>query len=426
MVSHMRQVKKDNEIEEKKSRTRVKKVKEEVVQEDMEKDSSDFSFVEVVIVVVISILFGVVIGYMITYSNSPFHRSKHSNLDEIVNTYQNIVDNYYGDLDEDKLSSAAIQGMVESLDDPYSVYLNETETNDFNETIDGSFVGIGVVVLYENESTRIIEVYDDYPAQKAGLKADDVLVAIDGKNVEGSNSVDISKLIRGEKGTEVVITVRRGEQELDFTVTRDTIQLPSVTHTIYEDTIGYIKIDSFSSNTYDQFKKALLDLESKNIKSLIIDVRDNPGGHLLQTKQILSLFFNKKTVLYQVESKTKKQKAHSTSKESRDYPVGILINHSSASASEILATCFQENYQNAFVMGEKSIGKGTVQTAQELSNGTSIKYTTQKWLTSKGVWIHGEGVTPDIEVTQVDEYYYEPVVENDHILQEAIQKLKES
>ncbi len=433
----MRQVKKEEEKEEKKEvkkrKPRVKKeeIKEETIkveekEDEVEKESSDFSLTEVIIIILISILFGVVIGYMITYGNSPFHRSKHNNLDEIEDVYKSIVDDYYGDLDEDKLASSAIKGMVNSLDDPYSVYLDEDEANEFNESIDGSFVGIGVVVLYDKEFNRVLEVYDGCPAQKAGMQVDDLIIGVDGTDVQGFDGDKISKLIRGEKGTKVKIKVKRGEEELEFILKRDVIKIPSVTHSIYENNIGYIKIKSFSANTYDEFKEALLDLESKEIKSLIIDVRDNLGGQLLQTKQILSLFFNKKTVLYQVESKQKKQKAYSLSKETRSYPVGVLINYASASASEILASCFQENYKNAFIMGEKSVGKGTVQTAKDLSNGTSVKFTTQKWLTSEGKWIHGEGIKPDYEVSQQEAYYYEPTDENDVILKEAINKLKES
>ena len=236
-------------------------------------------------------------------------------------------------------------------------------------------------------------------------------------------------MIRGEEGTKVKITVKRGEEEKEITVKRGKIELQSVTRSffIYEDqNIGYIKIDNFAANTYDQFLKALKKLEKKNIDSLVIDVRDNPGGHLLQTKQILSLFFSKKTVLYQVETKDATTKVYSDSSDNRTYPIAVLINGGSASASEILASCFQENYKNATIIGTTSYGKGTVQKSQSLSNGTSIKYTTEKWLTSKGKWLDEVGVTPDVVVEQADSYYEEANYDNDAQLQEAFKHMKES
>jgi carboxyl-terminal processing protease len=190
--------------------------------------------------------------------------------------------------------------------------------------------------------------------------------------------------------------------------------------------IGYLQVTSFSNNTYKQFEMKLKKLEKDNIQSLIIDVRDNPGGQLLQTKDILSLFFPKDTVLYQIESKNSKIKVRSTTKESRSYPIAVLINSNSASASEILASCFQERYKKAIIVGSTSYGKGTVQKSQNLSSGTSIKFTTQKWLTSKGKWLEKNGIVPDFVVNQSEEYYQETCMENDAQLQEAITQIKES
>lgn len=397
--------------------------------QNQEKETSNFSLIEVVIIIIISILFGVVVGYLITYSNSPFYHTKHTALSEITNTYQSIVDNYYGELDEEKLSNAAIKAMVNALEDPYSSYMDKDVTSEFNETVDGTFVGIGVTILFHDNYNEVIEIYEDSPAEKVGFKVGDIIIRVEGENVAGKSGADLSKLIRGEKDTKVNITIKRGEEEITLSVKRGVVQLPSVHKEVIEEEgvkIGYIKIDSFASNTYTQFKKALNQLEKEKIASLILDVRDNPGGHLLQTKQILSLFFPKKTVLYQVETKNVKQKAYSLSKESRSYPIVVLINSSSASASEILASCFQENYKKALIIGKQSYGKGTVQTSQNLKNGTSIKYTTQKWLTSKGIWFHQGGVVPDVEVDLAEEYYSNPVRENDTQLAEAIHKLKES
>ena len=165
-------------------------------------------------------------------------------------------------------------------------------------------------------------------------------------------------------------------------------------------------------------------LEKKNIKSLIIDVRDNPGGRLGQVNNILDLFFDKKTILYQIETKSKKEKIYAKKANSKDIPVVVLVNYGSASAAEILASAFQEQYENATIIGEVTYGKGTIQKAFELSGGSSIKYTTQKWLTSKEKWINEIGVVPDLVIAQSKDYLEEPSIANDIQLQEAINLLK--
>lgn len=215
----------------------------------------------------------------------------------------------------------------------------------------------------------------------------------------------------------------RDGKNIELTITRDVVDIPSVNSKIIEGnnkSLGYISIDTFASNTYSQFKSNLTSLEKQKIDSLIIDVRNNPGGHLDQVEDILSLFFNKKTVLYQIETKGKTEKVYASSKKTRNYDVVVLINGSSASASEILASCFQENYKKATIIGTTSYGKGTVQKSLELSTGASLKYTTEKWLTSKGTWINDKGVVPDIVVEQSEEYMAAPSDDNDLQLQKAL------
>lgn len=388
-------------------------------------DKATFSIVEVIIVIFISILFGIMIGYLINFTNNP----RDSRVEEIVNTYNDIVDEYYSDVDKDKLSDAAIKGMIESLDDPYSNYMDDDVADEFNEKIDGTFVGIGVVVMYDGEYNQVIEVYEDEPAKKAGIKVDDKIISVDDTDVKEVYGEDLVKLIRGKAGTTVKIKVLRGEEEKEFTIKREKVDIKSVENKVFEEDgkkIGYIRIDTFASNTYTQFNKTLKKLEKKNIDSLIIDVRSNPGGHLLQTRQILSLFFNRKTVLYQIKSKNKTTKVHSYTNTTRDYPIVVLIDGGSASASEILASCFKDNYKDATIIGTTSYGKGTVQKSQSLKSGNSIKYTTEKWLTSKGKWLNEKGVKPDVEVKLSDEYFENPTDETDNQLQEAIKKLKES
>ena len=392
------------------------------------KDSS-FTTVEVILIILISILFGVIVGYLINYSRND--TTKDSNLKEIVSTYNNIVNNYYGSVDKDKLSNSAVKGMVESLGDPYSNYMSGEAADEFNESIDGSFSGIGVVIQtkVEEEYTTITEVYEDTPAMKAGLLIGDKISKVNGEDVKGKLGSEIAKLVRGKTGTKVKITVIRDGEEKEFDIVRGTVDLISVTDKVIEydgKNIGYIYISSFAANTYSQFYKSLRALENKKIDSLIIDVRSNPGGHLQQTKQILSLFFDSKTVLYRIKSKGKVEKAYSYSNEKRTYPIAILIDSGSASASEILASCFKENYKKVFIVGTTTYGKGTVQKTQELKNGTTIKYTTETWLTSKGKFINNVGVTPTVEVSLTEEYAKNPCDDTDDQLKTALNKLKES
>ncbi len=412
-----------------KKKSFIKDIKKTINRQLNGKDLASFTILEVILIIFISILFGVIVGYFINYSKND--TTKDSNLNEIVSTYNSIVKNYYGDLDKKELKDAAIKGMIESLDDPYSSYMDGEVADDFNETIDGSFSGIGVVIQTEegNDYTTVIEVYDDSPAKKAGILVDDMIIKVDGEDVKGKTGSELAALVRGKKGTIVNITVKRNGEEKDLNIKRDVIDLISVTDKIIEydgKNIGYIRIDSFAANTYSQFYKSLKALENKKIDSLIIDVRSNPGGHLQQTKQILSLFFDSKTVLYQIKSKGKTEKVYSYSNESRKYPVAVLIDSASASASEILASCFKENYKKVFIVGNTTYGKGTVQQTDTLSNGTTIKYTIETWLTSKGKFINDVGVSPTVEVNLTEEYVNNPCDDTDDQLKTALEKLKES
>ena len=190
--------------------------------------------------------------------------------------------------------------------------------------------------------------------------------------------------------------------------------------------IGYIHIHIFSSHAFTQFQAALKELENQKIDSLIIDVRDNPGGHLAQARNILSLFFDKKTLLFQTESNGKRTKVYSTTAEKRDYPIIILMNQDTASAAEVLVACFQENYKNYHVVGVNSYGKSHVQKSLTLNSGSSIKFSIEKWLTPSGKIISETGLVPDVVVEQSPVYYVDQTVENDAQLQKAISIIKES
>lgn len=393
---------------------------------DLDNDSK-FSIFEVVIIIFISIVFGMIVGYVLTYTRSPLGSVKsNSKLSEIISTYNSIKDNYYKEIDEDTLVNAAISGMIGSLDDNYSNYMDSSTTDSFNESVEGSFVGIGITIMYDGEYNKIIAVDDKGPSNKI-LKVDDLIVKVSGKDVRGIYGDDLKKLIRGKVGTAVKIKVLRNNKYLTFSIKRTNIEIETVKSNYFDvesKRIGYLDVDVISSNTYKQFNKNLKRLENKNIDSLIIDLRDNPGGHLSQTKEILSMFFNKKTVLYQLKDKDTKKKIYSSSNETRSYPIVILVNDGSASASEIITSCFMKNYNNIKVVGTTTYGKGTVQQSHQLSTGTSIKYTVQEWLTSNGKSINEKGIKPDEELLMNSEYYSNPTYNTDNQLQKAIEILK--
>ena len=231
-----------------------------------------FSIYEVIIIILISILFGIVVGYIIVYSRNQVVSEMDSDLSEVVDTYTDILDNYYGTITSKDLADSAIKGMVAALKDPYSNYMNSDIAEDFNETLDGFYVGIGVEVMYDDDYNKIISVFDGSPALKAGLQVDDVLLKVDGKDVKNVLGDQLANLIRGKEGTEIVIEVRRGEIEKELVVVREKIEIQSVYGKIIhsdDKNVGYIKLNSFAANSYKQFREQLVNLERKKIDYLM-------------------------------------------------------------------------------------------------------------------------------------------------------------
>ena len=361
-----------------------------------------FSYPEMVIIMIIAILFGFLIGNVVSFTKKETTNSSvPSELKEFVDTYNDIVNNYYDKVNKEKLIDAGIKGMINYLDDPYATYFDGTSSTNFNQTLEGNYEGVGIEVTLDNNKVKITKVFADTPAKKAGIKVGDYITKVNGESVEGKSLSDVVSLIKNAKNKEVEITITRDNQEKAMKVTRTTVDMPYTSSKVYEENgkkIGYLKIEMFSNNITKQVKKELESLKKKNIDKLVIDVRDNPGGYLTQVTEILSLFMTKKDVIYQLQTKNNKEKVYGTSsKATYSYPVVVLINENSASASEILASAFKETY-NAEIVGVNSYGKGTVQKTGDLNNGDTIKYTVQKWLTPKGNWINEKGVTPTKEV----------------------------
>jgi len=323
-----------------------------------------------------------------------------SEFKKLYDAYDEINANYFKDLDKETVINGAINGMVDSLKDPYSDYLNEEEAKQLNESISSSFEGIGAEITELDGFISVVSPIKNSPAERAGILPNDKISAVDGKSIQGMSSSEAVLLIRGEKGTEVVLTILRGDssETMEVKVVRDVIPLETVYHELDKDGIGHIRITSFSTDTYKELLVALDDMEANGLKGLVVDVRQNPGGILNTAADISDLFIEKGKNLFQYESKGKKPDEYpATNGRKVEVPVTVLIDDGSASASEILAAALSESAQIPLV-GITTFGKGTVQSPQDLPDGSNLKLTTAKWLTPNGNWIHEKGIKPDVEV----------------------------
>lgn len=423
--------KKEKELKKEKAIKKKIDETEENIREVVVERKSGFNYAEVIVIMIITLILGFVIGSFITYigrgnkGSSTIKKDIPDGLEEFVDTYENILSDYYQDIDKEKLMEAGIEGMLNFLGDDYSFYMNKEETTTFNEQVEGKYTGIGVEIVQKSDNSVLIaRIFENSPAAKAGLKVLDRIVKINGVDVTDKTSVEISNIIRSTKGN-IDMVVNRDGKDISLKLALSEVNIESVTSQIYEvnnKKIGYINISVFASNTYTQFEKKLLELEGKKINSLVIDVRDNSGGYLTSVSSIASLFIDKSKIIYKLDTKGIVEAIYSSSNSKRNYDIAILINKNSASASEILASALQESY-GATVIGVNSYGKGTVQKAYQLESGATVKYTIQKWLTPKGNWINEIGVTPNIKEELSEEYYNNPSSDTDNQLQKALEEL---
>lgn len=397
------------------------------VREVIVEKKTGFNTIEVVLIAILALAFGGVVGVVLAYTAKPLsiitNTDSPSDIQEVEKIYDNLLSKYYGEIDKQTLSDAAIKGMIEALNDPYSTYIDAENTDDFDEQIYGYYVGIGTEITLNDENQfEVTNIFQNTPATDANIELHDIVVKVNNEDVSGKTVSDIGKLIQGEIGTDVTLTLRRGEEEFDVTITRDRIDLISVTSQIFEKDdkrIGYIKVTNFASNTFNQFQTALNELEENDIESLIIDVRDNLGGQLEVATQIASLFLTKDKVVYQLNTNGIIQPIYSTGPGSFQKPITVLINGATASASEVLAIALQES-ADATVIGTTSYGKGTIQESYKLSTGASIKFTVQEWLSPNGNTVNEVGVKPDIEVSETENSGETDTLETDTVLQTAI------
>lgn len=397
------------------------------VREVIVEKKTGFNTIEVVLIAILALAFGGVVGVVLAYTAKPLsiitNTDSPSDIQEVEKIYDNLLSKYYGEIDKQTLSDAAIKGMIEALNDPYSTYIDAENTDDFDEQIYGYYVGIGTEITLNDENQfEVTNIFENTPATDANIELHDIVVKVNNEDVSGKTVSDIGKLIQGEIGTNVTLTLQRGEEEFDVTITRDRIDLISVTSQIFEKDdkrIGYIKVTNFASNTFNQFQTALNELEENDIESLIIDVRDNLGGQLEVATQIASLFLTKDKVVYQLNTNGIIQPIYSTGPGSFQKPITVLINGATASASEVLAIALQES-ADATVIGTTSYGKGTIQESYKLSTGATIKFTVQEWLSPNGNTVNEVGVKPDIEVSETENPGETDTLETDTVLQTAI------
>lgn len=377
--------------EEKKS---IKENKKKIVKEEKK-----YTFKDLLKISILSTLIGILFCLSIIYIIFGKRIIYFFELNKLIETYTTIRTNYYGKIDKNKIIDSAINSMIEEIDDDFTTYTDNETTESFLESVEGTYEGIGCTVISTEDGTiKIVDIFKNSPSSEAGLKENDIILKIDDKEFE--NSTDASNYIRNEAKNKIKIRILRGEEEKEITVTRKKVEIPVVAGKIIEQDnhkIGYIKITTFTSVSDDQFKTELKNLEKKNIEALIIDVRDNGGGYLSSATNITSMLLKKGQTIYQLEINNKKEIIKDETKDKRTYPIAVIINESSASASEILASAIKESYKG-LVTGVTSYGKGTVQQTKKLSDGSMIKYTTQKWLTPKGNSIDKKGVEPTNEI----------------------------
>lgn len=389
------------------------------------KSKNLFKMYEVIVLTIITFTIGIIMGYIGGINLHKDESTKYSkDLKEFIKNYQYIVQNNIADVSDTELIKGAIEGMLSKFEDNYSYVISDDDKENFNIQLMGEYEGIGIeIVTTQDNEVYIYSVFDNSPSKEAGLEVGDLVLSVDDINAEDSS--ELAKYIKNSNKESFNIKIKRNDEEKTFTVKRDKIIINSVSSRIIEKNdkeIGYIYIGIFSATTSKQFEDALDKLENENIDSLIIDVRFNNGGHLTTATKILSYFLDSKNIIYQTEKDGKIEKFYSSGSETKKYPIVIIQNEQSASASEMLSSALKEQY-NAKVVGKNSFGKGTVQELITLSDGTEYKFTTKKWLTPKGNWINKKGVDVDFEVELDESYYKEPTDENDSQLQKALEVL---
>lgn len=339
---------------------------------------------------------------------------------QFLHDYQIIRSRYFRPVSDETLFQGAVKGMASSLGDPYSVYLTGDVYKSFMEQTTEAFGGVGIIIGEDKQGDfYILAVFKKGAAHDAGIQPGGKLVAVDGKKLHGMEPMLAANLVRGKVGTAVTLTIEENGKVKDYKMHRSDVVLPTVSDQMVSGDIGYIHIYTFATHTGEEFKEALRDVKAKGARKLIIDVRMNPGGLITSVVDVADQILTRGPVVsYQAKNGTKQ--TFDIDGISKPMPMVILIDRNSASASEILAGAVQDK-KEGIVMGEKSFGKGTIQSVEELSDGTALKISIAQYLTAGGRKIDKIGIKPDVAVQQTGTPFD---MNSDSVLQEAIRKLK--
>lgn len=391
-----------------------------------------FNIVEVAIIIIITCIVSSFASGVITVNNNRTSSGitysellKDDKVKEFLDVYSKVMNGYYEDVDKNEAIDMAIKGMMSYLGDEYTTYMNDSDTSVLNNRLSGTYTGIGISL---SSDSIIREVFTDSPAEKAGLQENDKIVAVNDVRVSEMGSNGISKKIK-ESGDKVKLTILRDDHEYDFDVNITKLDVPSVSSRVLEGesgNIAYMSISAFSSSLKKQVSSALEKIEKKEFKALIIDLRGNGGGYLTSAKDVASMFLEKDKVIYTMDEKGKQTSTHDDTSEHREYPIVVLVNGASASASEILTAALKDSY-GAVVVGTKTYGKGKVQQTYSLDDGGMVKYTSAKWLRPNGECVDEVGITPDyvIDVEYIEDENGEVVSIIDKQFEKAIEVINE-
>ena len=373
------------------------------------KNLAKFSFMEVIIIIIVTGIISFITSGIIIYNNLQrdtnmnFEKIKNDkNIQEFISTYYSINDNYYSKVNKEQLINNAIDSMLEEINDPYTSYIDQNKTKILNEKLNGIYNDLKVCLKKDDNNNLIISKI--YNSNNINLKKKDVITYINNNKASDLSNRQIANIIANNQT--INLEIKRKQSNIKVDIASKYILMPNVFTDVIklnDKKIGYLYIELFSDSSYKDFSKSLKELEDKNIESLIIDLRNNTGGYLSSAKKISELFLKEGKVIYTLETKNKQKTYFDETDENRNYDISILVNKSTASSAEILASALHDSY-GALLIGEKTYGKGKVQKTQALDNGSMIKYTSSKWYTPNNKYIDQIGLTPDIEIPASNDY----------------------